>query len=505
MSILRKFNLFTIVFSAIFLTIILSLINVQVLNGYQAIETKLAQRNLERVKYANSQMLENLDTKVVDWAWWDDTYNYMKDKNTDYEESNLNVVGLSALKLHAILLFDKSRSLYAGRQLAVDTNQLVEVSPKLLENFVRNSPLFDVSDDLDKNVGLLSVDGHVYQYVLRPILTGEKIGPRTGYIVFVQDFETQIDSIGKSLQLPVSLDKDLTGIKSGETWLDLHDKKAVFGHVKIADYTGTVLGLLHFEMPREVSIVGRQNVVDIMVGLAVIFLVSAFANYILLRVLIINKLLLINNEVAKVSGTEGLVVRITELGGKDELSQLTKNINAMLLRLSASTELAQTGRANVRSYIDIVGVMVVVIDLDQKVVLINKKAAEVLGVTQEEAVGQNWFDVFVDETTREQTKTDFGKLMRGEIVGLENYENSVVTKNGKRLIAWHNALMKDDKGKIVATLSAGEDVTDQKLQELEKERKAKEIESLNDLMVGRELKMFEMKARLNKLKAEEGK
>jgi PAS domain S-box-containing protein len=292
---------------------------------------------------------------------------------------------------------------------------------------------------------------------------------------------------------------------SGETWLDQNFADNIIGHLMVSDYAGSSLGMLHFVMPREVSIVGRKNIVDIMFGLAVIFSVSAFANYILLRVLIINKLLSINDEVAKVSGKEGLVVRIKELGGKDELTQLTKNINAMLLRLSASTELAQTGRANVRSYIDIVGVMIVVVDPDQKIILINKKSAEVLGVSQEAAIGMNWYDNFVEEQVRAQAKADFEKLMHGESIELNNYENEVITKNGNRLISWHKSVIKDNEGKIVATMSAGDDITDEKLAEAERARKAKEIESLNDLMVGRELKMFEMKAKLNKMKVEEGK
>ncbi|GAI47715.1 unnamed protein product, partial [marine sediment metagenome] len=51
--------------------------------------------------------------------------------------------------------------------------------------------------------------------------------------------------------------------------------------------------------------------------------------------------------------------------------------------------------------------------------------------------------------------------MAGKIKPVEYFENPVVTRNGEeRLIAWHNAVLKDEEGNIIATLSSGEDITE---------------------------------------------
>ncbi|HHH72233.1 MAG TPA: EAL domain-containing protein, partial [Sulfuricurvum sp.] len=47
------------------------------------------------------------------------------------------------------------------------------------------------------------------------------------------------------------------------------------------------------------------------------------------------------------------------------------------------------------------------------------------------------------------------------------FENTIQTPDGERLIAWHNLLLRDDKGEPEGTLSAGEDVS---LKRLEEER-----------------------------------
>jgi len=46
---------------------------------------------------------------------------------------------------------------------------------------------------------------------------------------------------------------------------------------------------------------------------------------------------------------------------------------------------------------------------------------------------------------------------------VEYYENPITTKNGeKRLIAWHNKILRDANGNIIGTLGAGDDITKRK-------------------------------------------
>ncbi len=66
-------------------------------------------------------------------------------------------------------------------------------------------------------------------------------------------------------------------------------------------------------------------------------------------------------------------------------------------------------------YLDLVGVIIVAIDADQKVKLINKRGCEILGCKENEIVGKNWFEQFVPERIRDTVREAFAKLMAGEI------------------------------------------------------------------------------------------
>jgi PAS domain S-box-containing protein len=138
-------------------------------------------------------------------------------------------------------------------------------------------------------------------------------------------------------------------------------------------------------------------------------------------------------------------------------------------------------RDKAQKYLDIAGTMIVVITADQKVSLVNKKGCEILGRDESEIIGQNWFDTYVPEWERDTVRKIFEKLMAAEIKPVEYFENSLLSKTGEeRIIAWHNTLMRDDNGNIVATLSSGEDITGRKRAEKAKEEYFNRLGLLSD-------------------------
>ncbi|MGD2125284.1 MAG: PAS domain S-box protein [Desulfobacteraceae bacterium] len=127
-----------------------------------------------------------------------------------------------------------------------------------------------------------------------------------------------------------------------------------------------------------------------------------------------------------------------------------------------------------QKYLDIAGAVILVLNADQTVSLVNRKGCAVLEYEEWEIIGRNWFDVFVPDKDRDQTRVVFEKLMGGDIELTEYYENPVLTKGGEeRLVAWHNTLLRDEEGRITGTLSSGEDITERK-------RAEKALQKAND-------------------------
>jgi|GEM_PF-3761217 len=138
-------------------------------------------------------------------------------------------------------------------------------------------------------------------------------------------------------------------------------------------------------------------------------------------------------------------------------------------------ELLRKEKDKAQNYLNITGVMILVINADRKVALVNKKGCEILGYKEEEIIGKDWFDNFIPKRLRKQIKNVFKKLMMGKVKSVEYYKNPILTKKGERTILWHNILLKNEEGKIIGTLSSAEDITDKR----KAEQQIKEISELN--------------------------
>lgn len=121
-----------------------------------------------------------------------------------------------------------------------------------------------------------------------------------------------------------------------------------------------------------------------------------------------------------------------------------------------------------QAYLDVVGVMVVALDRQGHVTLMNRKTCELLGYVADAGDSQppagggvNWFRDHLPEALADAQASIFRLVMDGEVDLAAYTEYPVRTTAGRqRLIAWHNALLRDDDGAIIGCLSAGQDVTD---------------------------------------------
>lgn len=130
-------------------------------------------------------------------------------------------------------------------------------------------------------------------------------------------------------------------------------------------------------------------------------------------------------------------------------------------KVEIRTRELRTEKEKAQQYLDIAGVIIVILDTNGNVNLINRKGVQILGYKEEKIEGKNWFDNFIPEKERKEVKETFDKIISGDIEPLEYYENCIVTKNGdERIIAWHNTVIRDENNNIISSLSSGDDITE---------------------------------------------
>lgn len=145
----------------------------------------------------------------------------------------------------------------------------------------------------------------------------------------------------------------------------------------------------------------------------------------------------------------------------DEIGTLAESFNNMIdsLEMSHADLLSERDRA--QNYFNVAGVILLVLNMKEEVVLINKKGSKVLGYPEKEIEGKNFFMDFLHEKDAGMAREMFADPSSLHPGAVKYFELPVINNNGdERLIAWHNTYLTDKDGRTIGTLSSGEDITE---------------------------------------------
>jgi diguanylate cyclase (GGDEF)-like protein/PAS domain S-box-containing protein len=121
---------------------------------------------------------------------------------------------------------------------------------------------------------------------------------------------------------------------------------------------------------------------------------------------------------------------------------------------------AEHGRA--QRYLDVAGTMIVVLDANGVVQQINRRGCEILGYTEAELNGRDWFEVAVPDDVRASTREVFVRALAGiRPDTTPEPESPVITRSGeRRYVTWTGRVVPTGAGD--GMLIAGEDVTERR-------------------------------------------
>lgn len=173
------------------------------------------------------------------------------------------------------------------------------------------------------------------------------------------------------------------------------------------------------------------------------------------------------------------------------IKNLAQHISASLelvdehIKMEKAEDKLRQERDKAQKYLDAVGMIILVINLNGLIQSINRQGCELLGYKVEEVVGKNWIDNFVPENIREQVRTVFTSVIQGKREFYSYDEYSIFTRDGgERLIAWNNVQLKDSDGKIIGTLSSGNDIAQRKKTEDELRESQRALSTLMSNLSG---------------------
>ncbi len=148
-----------------------------------------------------------------------------------------------------------------------------------------------------------------------------------------------------------------------------------------------------------------------------------------------------------------------------------------------AAQLIEKERNKAENYLETTAVMMLALNTKGEVTMINSAGAEILGYPKKDIIGKNWFDTFLVMENKKNVKKIFNEMMAG-LNHIHHYEiNTVKCRLNKvKTIGWHNSVLKDEHGKIIGTLSSGEDITEKLKLQKDLESSHEELKKLTEYL-----------------------
>jgi PAS domain S-box-containing protein len=163
------------------LLVALTMSTLTMLHGFWHIEERDVRRDVERVHRAIEERQSTVLAAVLDWSKWDDTYAYVQDRNTAYEQTYLNAAQTFAdLRIDVLLILDTADQPVWGGGFDSSAARRVPLPADVLGP---PSPLARLSTNNGQVAGLILLDAGPLLVASSPILKSDGAGPARGTLV----------------------------------------------------------------------------------------------------------------------------------------------------------------------------------------------------------------------------------------------------------------------------------------------------------------------------------
>lgn len=351
LSSIRSKIVLSIVVSIFLLSFFIYLVsNRLLLKSYEEIEKSQVTQDLQRAEDSIENIIDQLGIKLIDWAWWDDTYQFIEDKNEDYITSNLGNASLANLKINAMVFMDVNHN--------VVYKKLVNIESK------KELPFESISEHLkvkDKNFLSMTPGSFTKGILLLPegpmiissssILNSEGTGEPKGIILFGRFIDDELKEEIKALThlnlniynfQDLSLPNDVSEAKkkiseTDSSFVKPLSNSIILGFSVLNDVYGNPAIVLKTESTREVYDQGKKTLISFMVLAILTVIVFGILIIVLFEIFFIYRFSFLSREVRDIGETKNFKSRVTE-GKRDEIGEFARTINQMLSALSGAID-----------------------------------------------------------------------------------------------------------------------------------------------------------------------
>jgi diguanylate cyclase (GGDEF) domain len=308
------------------------------INGNQEQRIK---KNYEVMDYIISEEEKNLQSLLIDWGQWDDTYNFINNPTEKYIESNLQENMLENIKVKSIIYLDNDKNIIHYK----DNNVQEGISKIFVKKLLENDKNF--TKTTAQKTGLISWLGNFYMIGIVDVTTSDKQAKSNGYLIMVRQVDEKLlNYIEKVTTVNVKFkEAQEEKFKQSDNIEYIDSGNGIIAYNKDASETDKVIK----DINRNNSIVmnavninyNEENITHffrsfIFQFLILIAVIIAFNTYIVNKY-ILKRVFSLTSFMDNVAETKDTALTI-KMPGKDEISKLADSTNKMLSIINSANE-----------------------------------------------------------------------------------------------------------------------------------------------------------------------
>ena len=341
---------------------------------FLSLEEKTARENLRRGHKALDVFLEDLKALSLDWAWWDDTYQFAQSPSSTYIESNLNLDTFQAQKLNLLLIYNVRGEMAWGGYVDPLAGLYASVPENILEFMDQRvrpgAPRFTG----EAFAGFMVLPDRIFIVSCQRVLTSNREGPPTGWLLMGRLVnQSLVSRLSDIVGLDLALERDQ---RQGLVFGDAEIKASEI----LPDLDGNPALTLTVRTPREIRLAGEQATRGILLAIVFTGLILAVLTMVFLERQVLARVARLERQV--VVAAHDPASKPVTLGGDDELTNLARSIDGMFHDLRDNERF-------LKQVLDSLQVGVMLVEADTRTVTdVNKLGCELTGLSREEIVGK---------------------------------------------------------------------------------------------------------------------
>jgi sensor domain CHASE-containing protein len=316
--------------------------------SFLSLEREEAIKDSKRSVLAIKGEIYHLDSLCIDWASWDDTYDFVKSLSKEYIKSNLVFSTFTANNINLLYIIDTNRKVIWGEIHDLETGKLIHMDSFPKDFLPKPHPLLPFNPQnkslLETGVsGIMHTEKGPMLISSRPILTSKDKGPIRGAVImgrFLNDDivqtlveRTQVNFLAYPVQtgsLPESIKGILNQLSETSPFLinEIGDNQLLI-YTTFPDIEGKPVLLIGSKIQRKIATKGQTTMRYAIYSIILACFVMLVVMLLLLNKTVFTPIINFSNHVLSIRKTGDVSVRLSS-HRSDEIGILTSEFDNML-------------------------------------------------------------------------------------------------------------------------------------------------------------------------------